>query len=101
MGPGPEMRLVFTPRQRVSRAAGRVDHDPVGEPPRALLREAERLEQLGKGFLECSDGRVAPADDLVELDLAPRATRHESGVPNVERLERTAEPLRDPLRQRG
>src|SRR5204863_8492353 len=84
---------------RVAGAARGVDDDVVGEELRGLGREAELFEHPRHVGVIRGGVRVALAHDLVELRAGVLALRLEAVVPDVERFERTPEPLLDELRQ--
>ena len=94
---GAQVRLVLPPHrlQGVAGAAGRIDLDVVGEEAGALGGEAELPVELRQPSGESAQVRVALLDDAVELLGAEAGARLEARVPEVERLERPAEPLGD------
>ena len=67
----------------------------------ALFAEAEFAQNVGHVVAERFRGRIFLADDFVELRFGVFLARAEAVVPNVERLERAAEPLLDELPDLG
>ena len=95
--PGPQVGLVLPP-QRLRGMAGaprRIDRDALREPLRPLRREAQPFEEVGEAAGEGGEVGVARPRGAVELLLRMVGPRLEAGVPDVERLERPAEPPLD------